>query len=795
MTNPTTPRERRREQIFVRGMVQGVGFRPFIYRLATAIGLDGWVKNSPQGVAIEAEGESAMLDEFLRRIPPESPPLSSIRSLEHTRLDPVGLDSFEIRPSARDGVPDSPVLPDIATCPDCLREISDPSERRYRYPFTNCTNCGPRFSIILSLPYDRTRTTMKEFTMCPGCRREYDDPADRRFHAQPIACPVCGPQLRLLGARGELLADRDDALLAAAAAVASGKIVAVKGLGGFHLVADAANDGSVGELRRRKGREEKPFALMYPSLDALRRDCEIPVAGERLLVSPQAPIVLLKRLGRDQVRPAAGGIAHSVAPGNPYLGAMLPCTPLHHLLLSELEFPVVATSGNLSDEPICTDEREALRRLRGIADLFLVHDRPIRRHVDDSVARIIAGRAMLIRRARGYAPSPLVVGTASPGDRSRTFLAVGAHLKNTVAIGSGSGICVSQHIGDLGTEESVRAFRDTIGSFRELYDSPHDVVVCDMHPGYASTQYARDDGAPVIGVQHHHAHVCSCMADNDLTGSVLGVSWDGTGYGPDGSVWGGEFLLTDGAAFRRVAALRTFPLPGGDNAVREPGRSALGMLWCLWGDALFEREDLFPVRDRPVHERDILRRMLGRRLNSPMTSSAGRLFDAVAALLGLRQRSSFEGQAAMELEFIAGDPDAPSDGGLYPFDVVDGAKGGAGARFAPGLVVDWGPMIGAIVDDLAAGVGPGPISGKFHDTLAEIVIDVARRVGNDRVLLTGGCFQNRYLAERTIARLMESRFTPYWHRNIPPNDGGIAAGQVLCAVLQEGDPDVSRHPG
>jgi hydrogenase maturation protein HypF len=866
MTVDVIPRQRRREKIVIRGAVQGVGFRPFIFRLATEIGIDGWVRNTPQGVIIEAEGRDETIDEFLRRIDPERPPRASIRSMEHSRLDPLGLDGFTILPSDMSGSVSAPVLPDIAACPDCLREMSDPADRRYLYPFTNCTNCGPRFSIILSLPYDRPRTTMKGFTMCPDCEREYLDPLDRRFHAQPIACPACGPQLGLLDARGRAVNERHDALLAAAAAIRSGMVVAVKGLGGFHLVVNASDGEAVERLRSRKHREEKPFALMYPSIGRVSRDCEISPAERGLLLSPEAPIVLLERRrpdtdpgsrprrGRDPSTPAADGTgspgapAPSVAPGNPYLGVMLPYTPLHHLLLRELDLPVVATSGNLSDEPICIDEREALRRLGGIADFFLVHNRPIRRHVDDSIVRVVAGRPMLLRRARGFAPSPIFIGTGGPpdgsppgngsdrtggasggghprdtsaagegaqaaGTPSRRYLAVGAHLKNAIAIGSGESAFVSQHIGDLETEESFRAFRDTIDSFRELYDSPHDTVVCDMHPGYLSTQYARGGTAPVVGVQHHHAHVCACMADNGLTGTVLGVSWDGTGYGPDGTVWGGEFLLTDGAAFRRVATFRKFPLPGGEAAVREPGRAAVGLLWTIYGDGVFSREELAPLRDLPVPEREVLRRMLGRRINSPLTTSAGRLFDGVAGLIGLRRRSSFEGQAAMELEFIAGRPDTaegefaaegdraaegvpaadgePAPEGLYPFGIEDKSRyhddtasvAGDG-RYAAGLEIDWGPMVASIVADMARGTLPREISRRFHNTLVEMILEIARRTGRDRVLLTGGCFQNRYLAERAIARLGRAGFIPFWHRDVPPNDGGIALGQLYCAMTR-----------
>jgi hydrogenase maturation protein HypF len=749
---------RERLRAVVRGAVQGVGFRPFVYRLAHDLGLTGWVANSPHGVVIELEGGQEALRSFLLRLEREKPPRAAIQSLEPAFLDPVGFTGFEIRPSDPTGSPTALVLPDIATCPDCLAEIRDPADRRYGYPFTNCVNCGPRFSIIRTLPYDRSNTTMARFPLCPRCRAEYEEPADRRFHAQPTACPACGPQLACWDTDGRLLAERERALELAVQAVRRGEIVAVKGLGGFHLVADARSEEAVRRLRSRKQREEKPLALMYPSLDRIRGDCLVEPLEERLLASPEAPIVLLRR---DRL----GGVAPSVAPGNPCLGVMLPYTPLHHLLLQALDHPVVATSGNRADEPICTDEREALVRLTGLADLFLVHDRPIARHVDDSIVRLLLGRELLLRRARGYAPLPLLLQEGGP-----PTLAVGAHLKSTVAVRVGRAAFLSQHIGDLETPEASEAFERVIGDLERLYAVSPTGVVCDAHPDYRSTRYAETRGAPLLRVQHHQAHVFACMADNDLAGPLLGVAWDGTGYGPDGTVWGGEFFRVTPTACERVAHLRTFRLPGGEQAVREPRRSALGLLFALFGEEALARQELRPVAAFAPAERPLLARMLARGINSPLTSSAGRLFDGVAALLDLRQRALFEGQAAMELEWAA---EGASLEASYPLPVRPAG---------PLHLVDWEPLLTALLADLAAGRETAGLACRFHNSLAEAVVRVAEIVGEAKVLLTGGCFQNRLLTERTVARLRAAGFHPYWHQRVPPNDGGIALGQLVAAA-------------
>jgi hydrogenase maturation protein HypF len=762
-----------RARIVVRGAVQGVGFRPFVFRLAQELGLAGWVQNAGHGVFIEVEGDRPALDAFLLRLEREGPPRAAITSLEVSFLDPAGYRDFVIAPSEAGGAVTALVLPDIATCAECLREIFDPADRRYRYPFTNCTNCGPRYSIIEALPYDRPHTSMKAFAMCAECRREYADPRDRRFHAQPNACPACGPALELWDDSGAVLARADAALRAAVAAIAEGRIVAMKGIGGFLLLADALREEVVRRLRARKRREEKPFALLYPSLEAVAADCEVSPLEARLLRSPEAPIVLLRR------RAGAARIAPAVAPGNPYLGVMLPYSPLHHLLARDLGQPVVATSGNVSDEPLCTDEHEALARLRGIADLWLVHNRPIVRHVDDSIVRVVRGRELVLRRARGYAPLPVPLrAPVSP------LLAVGAHLKNTVALAVDRHVFVSQHIGDLETAQAVTAFRRVIASLTELYRASPGRVAADLHPDYVSTQHARTLGVPVVFVQHHVAHVLACLADNDLEGPVLGVAWDGTGYGLDGTVWGGEFLVADTRSARRVASFRSFRLPGGERAIREPRRTALGVLYEVWGARAADAVDLPPIAAFAPHERTVLVQMLERRVNAPLTSSAGRLFDAVAALLGLCQRASFEGQAAMAVEFAV-DEREPRPA-RYPFR-VQAASSGAGATAAvgperPAFLVDWQPLVEAVVDEVRAGADTGRIAARLHHTLAAIIVDVARRVGLERVVLTGGCFQNRYLTECTIDALASAGFKPYWHQRVPPNDGGIAVGQVIFAA-------------
>lgn len=743
--NPGTKRLR----VEARGAVQGVGFRPFVYRVATDLGLCGWVRNTSAGADLEVEGDISALDEFLVRLRSEKPVLAVYHGLEHAVLEPVGLAGFEILDSDSEAAPAAVVLPDIATCADCLREVFDPADRRFRYPFTNCTNCGPRFSIVLSLPWDRPRTTMAGFPLCDDCDREYHDPRDRRFHAQPVACPVCGPRLELLDGGGSSAYTGAAALDRTGELVREGRIVALKGLGGFHLVCDARSDEAVDRLRERKHREAKPFAVMAPSLEAARELCDLSPMEEAALVSPEAPIVL--------ARSRPGGVCDAVAPRNPLLGLMLPYTPLHHLLLRDLAFPVIATSGNLSDEPVCFENDEAVDRLSGIADAFLVHDRPIARPVEDSVARVIAGRVTLLRRSRGYAPMPVAARRGL-----RPVLAAGAHQKNTAAIVTPGGVVLGAHLGDLATAASRAALERTANDLQCLYDVVPVAVACDAHPDYASTIWARSSGLPVEHVQHHVAHVFSCLAENDEAPPVLGIAWDGAGFGDDGTIWGGEFLHVRGPReWERVAAFRRFRLPGGDRAAREPRRSALGLAFEIYGDgipdevaAMFGESDL-----RTLHS------ALRAGVNTPYTSSVGRLFDAVAALCGLRTTAGFEGQAAMELEFAA---EADDSGAAYPISL-------------DGPVLDWAPMIRGVLDDRRQGVAVARIAASFHNALAGAAVSVARRTGIDRVALSGGCFQNAVLTSAVVTGLESAGFTVIRHQRVPPNDGGIALGQAVAA--------------
>jgi hydrogenase maturation protein HypF len=764
---------RERLRLAVRGAVQGVGFRPSAYRLARALDLSGWVLNGPAGVVIEIEGPREQLEQFRARLESEPPPHATIVSVEATWLERVGFRGFEIRDSEECGEPTALVMPDLATCDACRRELFDPDDRRYRYPFINCTHCGPRYSIIESLPYDRARTSMRGFAMCPACAKEYHDPADRRFHAQPNACPVCGPQLEWWSNSGAVLAERDEALGAAVDALRRGCIVAVKGLGGFHLMVDARQECSVRRLRQRKHREEKPFALMYPSLADVRRDCEVGPAEARLLASAEAPIVLLRRRADGKSE-----IAASVAPGAPTLGVMLPYTPIHHLIAADFGAALVATSGNFSDEPICTDERDAVVRLSRIADAFLVHDRPILRHVDDSIVRVMAGREMVLRRARGYAPMPVRLSEDAP-----RLVAVGAHLKSTVAVTSGSNVFISQHLGDLETPQAIEAFERVMRDVKGLFHAAPETVVADLHPDYFSSRYARGLGLPVATVQHHLAHVTACLAENDIAGPALGVSWDGTGYGADGTIWGGEFLAITDHAWHRAACLRPFPLPGGEQAIREPRRSALGLLYAMAGPAAIDL-DAAPLRAFDVSDRRLLMQALERHVNAPITTSAGRLFDAVASILDLRQLAGFEGQAAMMLEWAADETVVDA----YPFEITpgvfleDSVLQKDTRRYFPTLVLDWEPMIRALLADVARGAPTATMASRFHETLARMIVAVAEGVGWPRVALSGGCFQNRLLLERTIARLRAAGFSPCWHQRVPTNDGGIALGQIAAFV-------------
>jgi hydrogenase maturation protein HypF len=656
--------------------------------------------------------------EWLARLDSERPAAAVVLAREVSFLAPAGYTAFEILSSDGGEEKSAAVLPDLATCPACLAELFDPNARRYLYPFTNCTNCGPRYTIVLDIPYDRPNTTMQAFEMCADCRREYTDPRDRRFHAQPIACPVCGPKIDL-------------GIQDAAKALAAGRVVALKGIGGFQLLVDARNEDAVRLLRERKHREEKPFAMMMPSVGEIRRYCVVSAAEEAALLSPAAPIVLLRPSG-------APGLAPGVAKNSPYLGVMLPYSPLHHLLMREFPHPVVATSGNLSDEPIAISNGEARARLGSLADVFLTHDRPIARPADDSVVRVSRGRESVVRRARGYAPLPVRVRRELPA-----VLAVGGHLKNTVAIARGRQVVVSQHIGDLDTLEARGAFERAIDDLCRLYSFKPELIACDLHPDYASTQWARRAGLPVKALQHHQAHVAACAAENDVTGPYLGVGWDGTGFGLDGTIWGGEIFRIEEDRFERVAHLRPFRLPGGEAAIREGWRSADSLLWALG----LEPKDPHMI---PLLEKG---------LNAPYTSSVGRLFDAVASLAGVARESRFEGQAAMLLERAIGDVVTEDS---YPL------PGG-----------DWEPLI----RELLADTSPAPlIAAKFHNALVNWIAEEAGRAGLRQVVLSGGCFQNRYLTERAAALLEARGIAVYTHQRVPANDGGIALGQAVLAA-------------
>ena len=772
-----------RDRLIVSGQVQGVGFRPFVYRLATELRLTGIVQNTDFGAVIEIEGDRSALQQFQRRLPKELPAPGSIQLLDRESIPAKGTRRFEIVTSQTVNQPrhhpeatssKAHILPDLSTCPDCLQDISAANNRRHRYAFTNCTHCGPRFSILTALPYDRCHTTMSAFTMCSTCGAEYDNPTQRRFHAQPNACPECGPSLSFTtsgeGSRGDLLAQ-------AIATLKQGKILALKGLGGFQLLVDAQNSAAVSRLRRRKARPDKPLALMYPTLDSVRCHCEVSEAAAALLTSPQAPIVLLPRRSPDNSSDLAAGIA----PNNPFLGIMLPTTPLHHLLLQQYGTPLVATSGNLSGEPICNDEQES-QRLAAIADAFLTHDRPIQRPVDDSVVQFVQGQPQVLRHARGYAPQVIQVPNEQSGEQSSArphILALGAHLKSAIALSTGDEIILSQHIGDLDTLQTREQLKKTVDDFLSLYAVQPDAIACDLHPDYASTRLAqalaKTRAIPLIPVQHHYAHILSCMAEHRLQSPVLGVAWDGTGYGLDQTIWGGEFLSISPQGFERVAHLLPYGLPGGDQCALEPRRSALGLLYGCYGEAAFGMTDLAPLQSFKAPELTILRQMLTNKINTPTTSSIGRLFDGIASLLNLQQVMSFEGQAALSLEFAAAHSATKE---TYPFVLsVDQPR-----------LIDWRPMVRAIVEDCRRAILRGAIAAKLHHTLIEMIVQIARSSNVSQVILSGGCFQNRFLTERAIQQLSAAGFTPYWPQRVPPNDGGLAVGQVMAAWRYFGGP-------
>jgi hydrogenase maturation protein HypF len=771
-----------RRAILVRGIVQGVGFRPFVYGLASRLHLGGFVRNQTGTVLIEVEGEPPALDCFLAELAGQPPPLAHIEHLSWEPRQPRGEPLFRIEHSDHAAASSVFISPDGATCADCLAELFDPADRRFGYPFLNCTNCGPRLTIITGAPYDRPRTTMASFPLCAACRAEYEDPADRRFHAQPIACPACGPRLEILNASGEKVLT-DDPLACFVDALRAGRIGALKGLGGYHLVCDARKPEAVHELRRRKHRDEKPFAVMVPDVEGAEALCEVQPAERDLLRSMQRPIVLLRKRRPERV-------AEGVAPRNPSLGVMLPYTPLHHLLLRAAGGgSLVMTSGNRSDEPIAYQDGEALVKLAGIADLFLVHNRPIHVRCDDSVVRVVDGQTLPIRRSRGYAPRPIDLAFEFP----YPTLAVGGQLKAAFALGRDRQAFLSHHLGDLDHFEAFRAFQADLDMYEQLFAIRPQVLAHDLHPDYATTCYAEGraarEGIALLSVQHHHAHMASCMAENGLEGPVIGVTLDGTGFGTDGTIWGGEFLIGEYLSFRRAAHLRAVGMPGGDQAIRQPWRMAVAHLM----DAGAESPAL-AARISPV-EFQTIRTMLQRRLNTPMTSSAGRLFDAVAALAGVRDRVNYEGQAAIELEWLAA---GEGPDGMYPFDLVEIAEGNPPESV---LQVDTRPLIRDVLRDVGSGTDAARIARRFHSTVVEIIAAVCgwlrKTTGLDTVVLSGGVFLNALLTHEASARLTAEGFRVHRHRLVPPNDGGLSLGQLAIAARrfarpQQGDDDVSR---
>jgi hydrogenase maturation protein HypF len=791
--------------IHITGIVQGVGFRPFVYGLAQRHGLTGWVRNSSAGVEIELNGETAVLDQFVNDLQSQLPPLAQIDSLTATPIPPNGATAFEIIPSQPVAGAFQPISPDMSICDDCLRELFDLNDRRYRYPFINCTNCGPRFTIIRDIPYDRPLTTMAAFDLCPDCAAEYHDPLDRRFHAQPVACPACGPRVwleQLTVDSGQLTVDSEQLtpspchpLTLSRQMLAQGKILAIKGLGGFHLACDGLDETAVSELRRRKLRVDKPFALMVYDVETAAQFCQINEAERALLTSRERPIVLLQK------RPDCP-IVESVAPGQNHLGLMLPYTPLHYLLLEPAaDFPaaLVMTSGNLSEEPIVTDNDEARERLSPLADALLLHDRPIETRCDDSVMRVTSvttrktdptphpltlspphlvthteSRSTPLRRARGYAPTPLKL----PWD-AQPVLAGGAELKNTFCLTNGRYAFLSHHIGDLENYETLQSFEQGIDHFQCLFRVTPELLAYDLHPNYLATRYilerAEREGLTAVGVQHHHAHIAACMAEHGLSGDrpLIGLSFDGTGYGQDEAIWGGEVLLADYAGYERPYHLDYFPLPGGDKATREPWRIALALLHAAgipWD------EDLPPVHhaSRITHHAPPLptiTHQLQTGLNAPLTSSLGRLFDGVAALIGLRQTVNYEAQAAMLLEAAV---DA-GENGRYPLDLNEDRG-----------VIEWRELVTAVVADYRAGMAPGRISARFHNSLGHLCLAVSQRLrrqyGLSEVALSGGVWQNVTLLEKTAELLTDHQFTLYLHQKVPANDGGLALGQVAVAT-------------
>ena len=773
--------------ISVRGIVQGVGFRPFVYGLAVKHNLKGWVYNTSEDVKIEVEGKTEAIQRFEQALRTQAPPLAHIENIAVEYHRPVGYKDFEIRKSKAQRGKYQLVSPDVATCQPCLDELLDPEDRRYRYPFTNCTNCGPRFTIIEGMPYDRPKTTMRYFQMCPQCQAEYDNPLDRRFHAQPNACPKCGPQVQLVDNQGNVV-NESNPIAAASQLLREGKILAIKGLGGFLLACDATNDGAVRTLRERKNRPSKPFAIMVATVDEAKKHCYVLPEEEKLLTSPQSPIVLV-------IWKEGSSVSRDVAPNLWFLGIMLPYTPLHHVLLRDVGLPLVMTSGNLSEEPIARDNDEAMRRLSGIADYFLVHDRDIYSRYDDSVAMVERGTGQLLRRARSYAPYPIRLPF-----KTRQVLGCGAEDKNTFCLTKDNYAFVSQHIGDMENMETLEHFDNTISLYKRLFHIEPEIIACDLHPDYLATKYAQELGAAgmkLVPVQHHHAHIASCLADNGLEGPVIGVTFDGTGMGADGKIWGGEFLVADYRNFRRAGHLEYLPLPGGDAAIKRPYRAAIGYVLTLLGEDALRAviATLNQVKGKQCQpasigqvteiEMEVIKRQIERKINSPLTSSMGRLFDAISALLGIRGEIDYEAQAAVELEMAAYSSilaSSVSEKAIscaqegYPYRIVEDK----GIR-----IVRLKDLLSAVMEDLQNGASRGRISVKFHNTIAGMTNEMCRLIADEtgitQVALSGGVFQNRLLLRKAVGLLEGSGLQVLTHRQVPCNDGDVSLGQAVIA--------------
>jgi hydrogenase maturation protein HypF len=784
--------------ISVRGIVQGVGFRPFVYGLAVKHNLKGWVYNTSEDVKIEVEGEAEAVEQFELELEAKAPPLAHIENVTIEHHPPLGYKNFEIRHSQAQEGKYQLISPDVAICQTCLGELLNPEDRRYRYPFTNCTNCGPRFTIIEDMPYDRPKTTMRSFQMCPQCQTEYDNPLDRRFHAQPNACPKCGPQVELVDNQGNLvppILSGSNPIATASQLLKEGKSVAIKGLGGFLLACDATNDTVVKTLRQRKKRSSKPFAIMVTDIDEAKRHCYVSPAEENLLTSPQSPIVLI-RWREDS--PTSVGVSREVAPNLRFLGVMLPYTPLHHILLRDTGLPLVMTSGNLSEEPIARDNDEALRRLSGIADYFLIHNRDIYSRYDDSVAIVEKGTSQLIRRARSYAPYPIRLSF-----EAKQVLGCGAEEKNTFCLTKDNYAFLSQHIGDMENMETLEHFDSTISLYKRLFHIEPEIIAYDLHPDYLATKYAQElgeFGIKLIPVQHHHAHIASCMADNGLESPVIGVAFDGTGMGADGNIWGGEFLVADYRNFHRAGHLEYLPLPGGAAAIKRPYRTAIGYILTLLGENALnaviaseaKQSQLASIGQVTEVEVEVIKRQIEGRINSPLSSSMGRLFDAISALLGIRSEIDYEGQAAVELEMAALssviarpvpsearelDEAISGNNESYPYRIVEGE----GIR-----VVHLRDLLSAVIEDLHRGISKGRISVKFHNTVAQMINEMCHLIADETpmvsgVALSGGVFQNRLLLRKTVSLLESSGFQVFTHRQVPCNDGGISLGQAVIA--------------